>query len=483
MSLRQQFRGPATSVDDQIESGSAASLPWSCDTFAVRPTPASPGTTMLGKNSDRPERECQPLRRLPARIGGGDLHLAYVRIDDVPETVAHVASSPYWCWGHEMGVNVAGVAIGNEALFTRDLAAKVARARGGEDVTPGILGMELVRLGLERGSSSTAAVEVMTELLERYGQWGAGTVSQSRADAAYDNSYIVADNDRVWVLETVGRRWAAREVSEPFWAVSNEPTIRHDWDRCAADLDSHARARGWACPSGDLDFAETVADPMVPLQVSHIRLQRSRQLLGDLLEGQGRVTLADARAVLGDHYEGTFLHGPKFNPARPDFHTLCMHRHPAGFTWGNTAASMVAVLPEDGSPHLWWAAATPCTSVYLPVSVAGNRLPDVLGRAGRAHGTGPNPEKAAVDRYADDSYWWAFQALLESVAGDELGSSYLERQPVVRARFDDLQARWVAEVDRLVDGGAADDWDDLTERCAAEAMQVANELRDGLSGR
>jgi secernin len=108
-------------------------------------------------------------------------------------------------------------------------------------------------------------------------------------------------------------------------------------------------------------------------------------------------------------------------------------------------------------------------------------MPDVLGRVGPAQRTGPNPETAAEDSYAYGSYWWTFQPLLETVCGDELGSGYDERQPVVRKRFDDLQRGWAAEVDRLVAGGRADDWDDLTERCVAEAMRTARSLIDDLA--
>jgi secernin len=85
-----------------------------------------------------------------------------------------------------------------------------------------------------------------------------------------------------------------------------------------------------------LDFAATFLDPKVPLQVSHIRLQRSRQLPDDILKAHGQVSFDDPRRVLSDHYEDTFLAGPLFNPARPDFLPLCMHDHPAGFTWVNT---------------------------------------------------------------------------------------------------------------------------------------------------
>jgi secernin len=432
------------------------------------------GATLLGKNSDRPARETQVLRHLPPRRGGGRLRLAYVEIDDAPETIAHIGSSPYWCWGHEIGVNVHGVAIGNEAIFTRDVAAAAAADREGRAVQPGILGMELLRLGLERGRTAAEAVEVVADLVGRYGQYGAGTVSRDRPGAAYDNSFIIADASESWVLETTGRRWAARRVREPYWALSNEPTLRTDWDRATADLEAHADEQGWR--KGDpLDFAATFLDPAVPLQVSHLRLQRSRQLLAEAVS-VGGVGFEEARGVLSDHYESTFLEGPKFNPARPDFHTLCMHEHPSGFTWGNTAASLIAVLPAEGRPYFWWGATTPCTSLYIPVSATETALPSALGAAGAAAGTGPNPEGAAVDTPVEESFWWSFQTLLERVAGDTDGTAYRDRQPAVRARFDELQRLWLKQVDELGDSATDEEWRTLTENCVAEAQAAANEL-------
>ncbi len=453
--------------------------PWSCDTFVVRSTSRTSTYTLLGKNSDRPARESQTLARVPARNGRGrTLNLAYVEIADAKETLTHLGSSPYWCWGHEMGMNAAGVVIGNEALFTRDLAVLVDQEKGGETVVPGILGMELVRLALERAGTAHDAVSVMTELIERYGQWGSGTRGTDRSQTAYDNSYLVADREQTWVLETSGRRWVTRQVLEATWSLSNEPTIRHDFDDSSSDLHEHAAMHGWADGFEPLDFAAAFQDPQVPLQVSHIRLQRSRQLIADLLKANGEVSVLDAQRILRDHYEETFLGGPTFNPARPDFLTLCMHEHPAGFTWGNTAASLVAVLPESADPYLWWAAATPCTSVYLPVGMVSTRLPDALHRAGTARGAGPNPEKAEPDAYRQDSYWWTYQALLEVVCGDELATRYPEHQPRVRERLDPLQEAWAQEVTALGTAATTEQWDDLTSRCTEQSMAVARELID-----
>lgn len=450
--------------------------PWSCDTLAVHADHSACGGTVLAKNSDRPARECQPVRHLGSRQGGGKIRLAYLDIDDVAETIPHLGSSPYWCWGHESGVNAHGVGIGNEAIFTRDLANNATRHRHGETVQPGILGMELLRLALERADSAHAAVDVMTSLVERFGQWGAGTRATDVAGAAYDNSYLVADSDEIWVLETSGRRWAAKRVEQPTWALSNEATLRDDWTECAADLQDAARDSGWCSSAGRVDFALAVTDPQVPLQLSHIRLQRSRTLLQQFLD-HGTIGLEQVRTLLRDHYEDSFLQGPKFNAARPDFLTLCMHESPAGFTWGNTAASTIMVLPNDATPVMWWAPVTPCTSVYLPIVPHGSRLPGILSRSGTARGTGPNPESSDPDGYAEDSLWWRFQRLLEIVNGDQLGGTYQDRQPIVRSVLDQLQAHFVEEADALaVTNADGNEWSALTHSSVERAIAAADGL-------
>jgi secernin len=433
--------------------------PWSCDSFVVLPASTADGSMLLGKNSDRPVDETQPLRYLPARSAakGDRLRLAYVEIADDRETLAHVGASPYWCWGHELGLNERGVAIGNEALFTRDLAQHQHAARTGAPPESGILGMELLRLGLERGRTAAEALEVMTALLERHGQWGAGVPGKSAAEGAYDNSFLIADPREAWVLETSGRRWVAAQVRDGSWSVSNQATIRTEWDRASDDVADHAREAGWWVDEADtpFDFAAAYTDPQVPLQVSHIRLQRSRQLLREAMDGAG-VDVDVARSVLRDHLEGTFLDGPCFNAARPDFMTLCMHSHPSGFTWGNTASSAVFVLPsDDRPPHLWWAAATPCTSVYVPVFVDAAGLPEVLERVGSAGAMSCNPERVPADAPADDSYWWTFQRLLDAVKGDVLGTAFSDRQARVRDVFDPLETAWRAELDDVLEQAAA----------------------------
>lgn len=423
--------------------------PWSCDTFVVQRDAARNGRLIFGKNSDRPAGEAQPLRFARARgRGAGPLKLSHLSIDDA-DAYAHLGSAPFWCWGYEFGINEHGVAIGNEAQFTRSLAQNVAAARAGDEPASGIIGMELLRLGLERGASASQALQVMTALLEAHGQWGSGLFGRPAVDGAYDNSFIIADRSDAWVLETSGREWVSRQVTRGTYSISNEPSIRSVYDGASRGLLATARSAGWWNPEENFDYAATHVDELVPLQVSHLRQRRSGQLLVEAQQ-TGGVSVPAAKAVLRDHFEGTFLNGPYFNAARPDFLTLCMHEHPAGFTWGNTAASVIIEQASDdeGLTVIWWTPMPPCVGVYIPLFLESGGLPPSLASPGQEDGVF-RPERYVQAKFDPTSYWWRMQNLLDAVKGDMLGSRYAERQPLVRARFDVLEAAWSQESDKL----------------------------------
>jgi len=468
----------------------AAKRPWSCDTFVALPDVTADGSMLLAKNSDRPAGECQPLRYWPRRQSSATsaVRLAYLDIPDVEQSWAHLGSSPYWCWGHELGLNEWGVGIGNEALFTRDLAEHVTHSRHGQPPPAGILGMELVRLGLERATTAQEAVSTITELVAAYGQWGSGVPGRSIEEGAYDNSYLVADPREAWVIETSGHRWAARVIGTETYAISNQLTIRNEWDRASEDLTDHAIEAGWwpASENRPFDFARAYTDPGTPLQVSHVRLQRSRHLLADAAR-HGKITFDQATRVLRDHYEDTFLGGPYFTAALPDLMTLCMHDSPAEFTWGNTASSAIMLMPDtpDQLPHLWWAAATPCTSVYLPIFPAAGSVPNAVALPA-ATVVSERPEDVATATYDAQSYWWQFQKLLDHVKGDERAWMFNDRQPQVRQVFDPVQDRWALELPDIqreaaefIRAGNAQGGkllSQFTERCARQALEICTNL-------
>ena len=159
------------------------------------------GSAIFAKNSDRSPNEPQVLEYIPAKDHEEtELKVTYTTIPQVPHTKAVLISRPVWLWGAEMGVNEDGVCIGNEAVFTKGAYHK-------ENNT--LIGMDYLRLALERASTAKEAVDVITELLPVYGQGGNCAYDHK---FYYDNSYLIMDRHHIFILETADKEWTCEEV-------------------------------------------------------------------------------------------------------------------------------------------------------------------------------------------------------------------------------------------------------------------------------
>ncbi len=216
-----------------------------CDTMVALGTATATAACLFAKNSDREPEESQPIEIISGRRheSGQALRATYVTIPQAAQTWTVLLSRPFWTWGAEMGVNEHGVAIGNEAIH--------AIIPPGQE--PGLIGMDLVRLGLERARSAAEALEVITALVERHGQGGSCGLREPRY---YDNAFLIADAREAFVLEAIGRMWIVERV-RGLRAISNTLNIRHG-DRISDALTADARERGLAA---DFDFSETYLDP------------------------------------------------------------------------------------------------------------------------------------------------------------------------------------------------------------------------------
>jgi len=133
----------------------------SCDTMVALGGATRGGNTVFAKNSDRPQDEAQPLVLVPgADHSGGFSGTQFVAVPQVEHTYRHVGSKPYWCAGYEHGFNEHQVVIGNESL----------PSLLPESSEPKLVGMEILRLVLERSKSAEEAVDVMTGLISEFGQ-------------------------------------------------------------------------------------------------------------------------------------------------------------------------------------------------------------------------------------------------------------------------------------------------------------------------
>lgn len=440
-----------------------------CDVMVALRDVTRAGSVVFAKNSDRPVGECQVLHFVPGggQASGSVVHCSYLDVPQAPRTLATLGCRPYWCFGFETGINQAGVVGGNAAIFTRALYQPENQAE------PGLTGMDLLRLGLERGGTAAEVVETITDLLGQYGQWGSAVAGASHEAGSYDNSYLIADAHEAWVLETAARDWVTRRLERGFWSISNEPTTRTDFTDSSDGFRERAEAAGWVAPEeAELDFARDLgAHDRYSRQVSHIRLMRTRQLLA---EQAGRIDAAVARRILRDHYEETFLKGPQFDRFLPDFHTVCMHDSPAGFTWGNTATSWVVEIDPDGAipPIVWFAYLPPCCSIYAAVPVAAG-LPEVVVNTGSAGLAVHKPGEAPKDEFAADSLWWRLQRVVDAVAANSES-----RFPELRSRFDGLEDRHVRNVEALKrEGHSAGVFNKrLAERAAEHVAGIMAEI-------
>lgn len=339
-----------------------------CDTLVAGPSITTTGATIFGKNSDRQRNEAQLVEvSPPARHEiNAQLRCTYIDIPQARTTLGTLVSRPQWMWGAEMGANTAGVVIGNEGLHAREPAS----------MHPALTGMDLVRLGLERGDSAEAALHVIIELLEMHGQGGNGG---HRNPVYYNNGFLIADARRAFVLETIGAEWfyesvdGARTISN-IYSVEVPAAQSDGLDRKLDEL-----GRTAAASSG---VASRVTHPgREHIGQAGARRARSRALLE---RHAGSIVPADMRAILRDHGDDRSC-----APAAGAI-TLCMHA--GGPTQeGQATGSLVSDLVEGRAVHWLTGTAAPCLSIFKPAFV------DVPIPAASARGR---------DHYDSESLWW-----------------------------------------------------------------------------
>jgi dipeptidase len=349
-----------------------------CDTFVV----VSADQVLFGKNSDRDPNEAQVLSWVPAREypANQTLNCTWTSIPQVRLTNAVLLCRPFWMWGAETGANEHGVVIGNEAIFTREPMQD-----------EGLLGMDLVRLGLERADTADGAKDIICELIARHGQ--GGRCGYDSPGFSYHNSFIIADAGGAWVVEAAGEAIATRHIDRGAYAISNGITLP------------------------ELMSREDRIRPRVAMAAAR------RQRVQCLAESVGNVR--DAMAALRDHGVGN--EAPRYRRLNGAMSGPCMH---AGgwLAASQTVGSFVAELGQ--STQSYWATGTaaPCMSVFRPVSMA------------NPHNVGtPTGEQ-------DGSLWWTFEAVHRALLGADTGlrSEYLADRDRVQSLVleSDADAAW-----------------------------------------
>ncbi len=386
-----------------------------CDTMVALGNSTIDGQVYFAKNSDRQPNEPHILIQIPRRhySPGAKLKCTYIEIEQVQETFAVLLLKPSWIWGCEMGCNEFGLNIGNEAVFTRE--------KYGE---PCLTGMDMIRLALERCWDCESALDLIVDLLERYGQGGNCGYNKP---FTYHNSFLIADKQAAWVLETAGRYWVAGKVND-IRSISNGLSIGSSFERCHQEVIEHARQKRWCKTEEDFHFARCYKDRL------YTRLSGSdnrKNICQTGLENQrGKIDAATMMTILRTHHPT--VEGRQFQQA--SLKSVCMHA--GGIIGDHTTGSYVASLGEKGCSYWVTGASTPCLAIFKPLWLIDDN--PVLFT--------DNEEEAAI------AYWQKREKYHRMVINQQIRN--LDEYLQIR---DKLESEWLQTVNNMEENQADDD--------------------------
>lgn len=402
-----------------------------CDTMIATGLVTAQGKSIFAKNSDRQPNEGQGLVWVSAKVHepGSQLKCTYISIPQVKETHALLLSQPFWMWGAEIGVNEHGLAIGNEAVFSKIPPNK----------TPALLGMDLLRLGLERAVTPREAVNVITELVEQYGQ--GGNCVQT-GEMYYHNSFIIANHEDAWVLEVVDKDWVAKQVKD-IYSISNCLTIQNEWDIASKNLTALTAQEGY------FDYAQRYSDFVY---TTFAKGQHRRSITaGNIKENAGTVTVQTLMDTLRHHENGSSP-GNKFNLV-----DVCMHAGFGPFRPSQSTASMVVLLDKERPTVFATGTSAPCTSIFKPLWVD-------------APLSAPGPVPAAT--YDPISLFWFHERLHRAVL-----RNFPERIAAYASDRDALETKFVEDALSIVNASAKERAE-FTAKCFHQAALAEEEWLD-----
>jgi dipeptidase len=303
--------------------------------------------------------------------------------------------------------------------------------------------MDVIRLGLERAATAAEALELILALLEQFGQGGnCGHLTATY----YNNSFLIADRQEAFVVETVGKEWLVERV-RGIRTLSNIYSIDRHAERTSLGLSALIRDSGWSSENVPC-YASAIADP----NREHIgRAQTRRARSASLLHSrEGQIGAIDIMTILRDHGP-VASSSPDWYPGQADI-SICMHAG-AEDRPGQTTGALVSELRETDSVHWVTGTAAPCSAIFKPVLI-GVPLPDI--------GTRP------TDHFDSHTLWWRHERLHRAAISGHFGQFLRD----IREERDGLEARFHTRVDAVLNGGNALERSDVIAKCWNEALET-----------
>lgn len=391
----------------------------SCSSFVAMGSETKSGDIIYAKNSDRPFNEAQPLIYYPAKDHpeGSFTDCSFIKIPQVKHTYACIGSKPHFFWGFEHGINEFGLMIGNEQVSGREIPER----------RWGLIGMDLLRLALERARTAREAIEVIDGLLSAIGTGGA----PGHRIAPFNSNFIISDPHESYLFESHQRKWVAKKVDR-YGYLANCYSIQEDYDLIADGTIEEACEKGWWHPEVTFNPAKawTVDELMYDESEGFVRYSRLGHLLSEKVASGDKIDAKYAMGVLRDHYEDVPELNSIYSKAANKICTICSH--PGGVGYGcASAASTVTIIRKDVPRELqftyWGSMAPPCCSIFRPYYNI-DFIPEDL--------------QHAESLYRPEDQWWQFIELERYIS-----LNYDKFAPKVKAEFSKMEDEFIQQAE------------------------------------
>jgi dipeptidase len=385
----------------------------------------------------------------------------------------------------------------------------------------------LIYIALQRAKTAREAIQVMTNLVEKYGYYSEG------------ESFSVVDKNEVWILEMIGKGvgnkgavWVAVRIPDDCIAAhANQSRIHqfplNDKENClySKDVISFAREKGYY-KGTDKDFS--FANAYNPLDWDGLRFcearvwsyynhftDRAEQWLPYVLaedpvpmplyvKPNRKLGVKDLMDTMRDHYEGTIFdptldfgagpfHSPyRFNPLSFEMDSVKygferpISTQQTGFTF---VGQMRNYLPDEVGGVFWFGVDDARFTVYTPMYASMIQTPECY-RVGNGDFTHFSWTSAFwIHNWVANMAYSRYNQMIEDTKPlqDKLETAYLETQEKIEKeaaqllRSDRKKAlAYLTDYSINVAQGAFDDWKKLGETLVVKYMDgVVKKEKDG----
>lgn len=421
----------------------------SCSSMVAAGARTKSGNIIFGKNSDRPINEAQPLCYFPPadHVEGEMVECSFMRVPQVAHTYGCIGSKPHVFFGFEHGVNEHGLIIGNEQVSGREAPER----------RWGLIGMDILRLTLERAKTAREAIDVIADLLETVGTGG----DPNYRITPFNSNYVIADANEAFLFESHQRDWVAKKV-DTVGFLSNCYSLQDDYTLVGKNAIKNAIDKGWIIEGQTFNPAKawTIDDCVFAESEGFVRYAR----LNDLMNRSNEITPEYIMGILRDHYDDEDVLSTIYSPATAKIPCICSH--PGGVSGCVTAASMVAELRKDVPKELaftaWTSMAPPCCSIFRPVYNTG-KLPENLS--------------GAHAMYEQKENWWTFIELERYIA-----LNYDKWAAPVKESFKALEKEFLDEAEHIEStyNGDVSVLDEFSARAVKRSYDLARDHIDNI---